>query len=299
VPVSIIECVPNVSEGQDRRAVDRMGDAIRRVAGVRLVDVHMDPDHHRSVLTFLGSPMAVEIAALALAGEVFALIDMERHRGLHPRMGALDVLPFVPLRGATMAEAATAARRVGEALARAHDVPVYFYGAAATAASRRVLIDVRRGEYEGLPRKLRDPAWRPDAGPARFNSRAGAVAVGARDVLVAYNVWLDSYDLDAAQAVARAVRESSGGLPAVQAMGGRLTRRGLTQVAMNLVDYRRTSIPRAFDAVRTEAARLGVAVRRGELVGLAPRAAFEGRSPESVGLVDFASDRYLDSHLPA
>lgn len=298
MPVSILECVPNVSEGQDRRAVDRMSEAIRRVSGVRLVDVHMDPDHHRSVFTFLGSPTGVEAAALAFAAEVFALIDMERHRGLHPRMGALDVLPFVPLRDATMTDAAAVARRVGEALARAHDVPVYFYGAAAAAASRRVLIDVRRGEYEGLPRKLRDPAWRPDAGPARFNSRAGAVAVGARDVLVAYNVWLDSYDLEAAQSVARAVRESSGGLPALQAMGGRLTRRGLTQVAMNLVDYRRTSIPRAFDAVRSEAARLGVAVRRGELVGLAPRAAFEGRSPESVGLVDFAPDRYLDSHLP-
>ena len=298
VPVSILECVPNVSEGQDRRVVDRLGEVVKRFAGVRLVDVHMDADHHRSVLTFLGSPAGVEAAALALAAEVFAAIDMERHRGLHPRMGALDVLPFVPLRGATLTEAAAVARRVGEALAAVHDVPVYFYGAAAGAPARRLLIDVRRGEYEGLPRKLRDPAWRPDAGPARFSSRSGAVAVGARDVLVAFNVWLDARDVEPAQAVARAVRESSGGLPAVQAMGGRLARRGLTQVAMNLLDYRRTSIPRAFDAVRSEAARLGVAVRRGELVGLAPRAAFEGRSPESVGLVDFTADKYLDTHLP-
>ena len=298
MPVSILECVPNVSEGQDRRAVDRLADVVRRASGVRLVDVHMDADHHRSVFTFLGSPTGVESAALAFAAEVFAVVDMERHRGLHPRMGALDVLPFVPLRDATMTDAAAVARRVGEAIGRAHDVPVYFYGAAATAPGRRLLIDVRRGEYEGLPRKLRDAAWRPDAGPARFNARTGAAAVGARDVLVAYNVWLDSNDLEAAQAVARAVRESSGGLPAVQAMGGRLTRRGLTQVAMNLLDYRRTSIPRAFDAVRSEAARRGVAVRRGELVGLAPRAAFEGRTPESVGLVDFSPDRYLDTHLP-
>jgi len=298
VAVSILECVPNVSEGQDRRVVDQLAGAVQRVSGVRLADIHMDADHHRSVFTFLGSPLGVETAALALAAQAFALIDMERHRGLHPRMGALDVVPFVPLRGATMTEVAALARRAGEALARAHTVPVYFYGAAATVPARRLLVDVRRGEYESLPRKLRDPAWRPDAGPARFDPRAGATAVGARDVLVAYNVWLDSRDPEAARAVARAVRESAGGLPAVQAMGVPLTRRGLTQVAMNLLDYRRTSIPRAFDAVRSEAARLGVAVGRGELVGLAPRAAFEGRSPESVGLVDFTPEKYLDTHLP-
>ena len=278
--------------------VDELADALRGAAGVRLVDVHMDADHHRSVLTFLGSPTGVEAAALALAAAVFARIDMQRHRGLHPRMGALDVMPFVPLRGATMTDAVAVARRVGEGVARAHDVPVYFYGAAASAPARRLLIDLRRGESESLPRRLRDPAWRPDAGPARFDPRLGAVAVGARDVLVGYNVWLDSDDLEAAQAVARAVRESSGGLPGVQAVGGRLARRGLTQVAMNLLDHRRTSIPRAFDAVRSEAARRGLAVRRGELVGLAPRAAFEGRSPESVGLVDFTPEKYLDTHLP-
>ena len=297
--VSIVECVPNVSEGRDRRVVDELAATIGRAPGVRLVDVHMDADHHRSVFTFLGSPEGVEAAALALAARVFALIDMERHRGLHPRSGALDVLPFVPLRATTLTDAAAMARRVAETIGRVHELPVYLYGAAATTPERRWLPGVRRGEYEGLPKKLRDPAWQPDAGPARFDPRRGAVTVGARDVLVAYNVWLDSRDAEAARAVARAVRESSGGLPALQAMGVPLPRRGLVQVAMNLLDYRQTSLPRAFDAVRTEAARLGVAVRRGELVGLAPRAAFEGRSPESVGLVDFTAEKYLDTHLPS
>ena len=296
--VSIVQCIPNVSEGQDRRVVDRLADAARRVPGVRLVDIHMDADHHRSVFTLLGSPNGVEAAALAFAAEVFVLVDMERHRGLHPRMGALDVLPFVPLVGMTMAEAVGLARRVGDTVGRSHNLPVYFYGEAATTPARRLLADVRRGEYEGLPKKLREPAWRPDAGPARFDPRLGATAVGARGVLVAFNVWLDSRDPDVARAVARAVRESAGGLPAVQAMGVPLPRRSLVQVAMNLIDYRRTSIARAFDAVRSEAARLGVAVRRGELVGLAPRAAFQGRTPEAVGLVDFTPEKYLDTHLP-
>jgi len=293
----LLECVPNVSEGRDLRAVEAIAFAVRRVPGARLADVHADPDHHRSVFTFLGAPQAVEEAALALAAAVFARVDMREHRGIHPRMGALDVLPFVPLRDLTMADAVAVARRVGERLGREHGLPVYFYGAAATRAERRAVRDIRMGEYEGLPHKLADPAWRPDSGPATFNPRVGAVAVGARDVLVAYNVWLDSTDLGAATAVARAVRESSGGLARVQALGLPLEQRGLVQVSMNLLDYRRTGIARAFDAVTAEAARRGIAVKYAELVGLAPRAAFEGRAPEAVGLGDLAGNAYLDTYL--
>jgi len=196
-----------------------------------------------------------------------------------------------------MADAVAVARAVGERLAADHALPVYLYGAAATAPGRRSLLAVRAGQYEGLPTRLADPSWRPDFGPARFEPRLGALLVGARDVLVAYNVWLDTDDAAAARGIARAVRESAGGLPALQAMGGRLERRGLAQVAMNLLDYRVTSLPQAFDAVRSEAARRGVGVRRGELVGLAPRAAFAGRSPESVGLVDWSDAGYLESYL--
>ncbi len=293
----VLECIPNVSEGRSREAVDRLGRAITQVRGVRLASVHIDPDHHRSVFTFLGAPDPVQAAALALARAVFETVDMRAHQGIHPRLGALDVLPFVPLRDLTMADAARVARVVAERLATDHALPVYLYGAAASAPERRSLLAVRAGQYEGLPTRLADPSWRPDYGPARFDSRLGAVLVGARDVLVAYNVWLDRDDVVAARAIARAVRESSGGLPAVQAMGARLERRGLAQVAMNLLDYRVTSLPRAFDAVRAEAARRGVGVRRGELVGLAPRAAFAGRSPESVGLVDWSEAGYLESYL--
>ena len=289
----VLECVPNVSEGRDQRVLDALAKAIRAIDGVRLADVQADADHHRSVFTFMGVPDAVEAAALALAAAVFARVDMRRHHGVHPRIGALDVVPFIPLRAMTMAEAVARARAVGAALSRVHGVPVYFYGAAATTAARRSLHEVRAGEYEGLPARLGDPAWRPDAGSARFDPAKGATAVGARDVLVAYNVWLDSGDLAAARAIARAIRESSGGLPALQAMGVPLARHGLVQVSMNLLDYRVTSLPRAFDAVSAEAARLGLAVKRGELVGLAPRAAFAGRAPASVGLADLRAEQYL------
>ena len=293
----ILECVPNVSEGRSRETVAALGRAITQVPGVRLASVHIDPDHHRSVFTFLGAPAAVQAAALALARAVFAQVDMRAHQGIHPRLGALDVLPFVPLRGLGMAEATTVARAVAARLAEDHQLPVYLYGAAANAPERRSLLAVRAGQYEGLPTRLADPSWRPDYGPARFDPRLGAVLVGARDVLVAYNVWLEGDDLAAARAIARAVRESAGGLPALQALGARLARRGIVEVAMNLLDYRVTSLPQAFDAVRAEAARRGIGVRRGELVGLAPRAAFAGRSPESVGLVDFDEAGYLESYL--
>jgi glutamate formiminotransferase len=297
VAAPVLECVPNVSEGRSPAVIDRLGRAITQVKGVRLASVHIDPDHHRSVFTFLGAPETVQAAALSLARSVFETVDMRAHQGIHPRLGALDVLPFVPLRDLTMADAVAVARAVGERLAADHALPVYLYGAAATAPGRRSLLAVRAGQYEGLPTRLADPSWRPDFGPARFEPRLGALLVGARDVLVAYNVWLDTDDAAAARAIARAVRESAGGLPALQAMGGRLERRGLAQVAMNLLDYRVTSLPQAFDAVRSEAARRGVGVRRGELVGLAPRAAFAGRSPESVGLVDWSDAGYLESYL--
>jgi glutamate formiminotransferase len=295
----ILECVPNVSEGRDRRLIDRLADSVRSVSGVSLADIHVDPDHHRSVFTFLGTPPAVEAAALALAESVLAGIDMSRHRGVHPRIGALDVLPFIPLRGLTMADAVAVARRVGRLLAERFDLPVYFYGEAASVEERRRLADIRRGEYEGLELKLADPSWAPDCGPASFNSKSGATAVGARRILVAFNVWLDSDDLEIVRAIARIIRESSGGAPGLQAMGIRLAGRGIVQVSMNLLDYRRTSLPRAFDLVQSEAAGRGVSIKQSELVGLAPQEAFHGRSPESLGLADFTPLKLLESHLPA
>jgi glutamate formiminotransferase len=286
-----------VSEGRDLGVVETLADSVRGVAGVTLADIHADPDHHRSVFTFLGAPQAVEAAAVALAAVVFARVDMREHRGIHPRLGALDVMPFVPLRDLTMADAVGIARRVGHAIAAAHTLPVYFYGAAATRADRTTVREIRHGEYEGLAARLTTPAGWPDAGPAVLVPRRGAAIVGARDALVAYNVWLDSRDLGAARDIARAVRESSGGLACVQALGLPLERRGLVQISMNLLDYRRTGIARAYDAVTAEAARRGLTISRAELVGLAPRAAFEGRPPETVGLPDLPDTKYLDAYL--
>lgn len=197
-----------------------------------------------------------------------------------------------------MAEAVAAAHRVGRELGARLDLPIFFYGAAALTPERRSLPAIRRGGYEGLARKLADPAWQPDAGLARLNPRSGATVVGARGILVAFNVWLDSTDLEAARAIARAVRESSGGLPAVQAMGVPLHREGIVQVSLNLLDYRTTSLPKVFEAVRGEATRRGIAVRRSELVGLAPREAFAGAAPESLGLADFAPTKLLEAYLP-
>jgi glutamate formiminotransferase len=293
----IIECVANVSEGRDARALAAVAEAIRAVAGAHLADVHSDPDHHRSVFTFLGTPAGVEAAALALAQAALPRIDMREHRGLHPRLGALDVVPFVPLGATPMAVAVNVARRVGATLAERHALPVYFYGAAARSPARRELPDVRRGGYEALPARLATTAGAPDAGPARFDARAGAAVVGARDVLVAYNVWLDTVDLEIARAVARVVRERDGGLPAVRALGVALPSRGLVQVSLNLLDYRITPLPAVFDRVEREADRHGVAVRRGELVGLAPRAAFGDRAPASVGLPDFTEAAELEAHV--
>lgn len=293
----IVECVPNVSEGRDRARLARFAAAVAATPRVILADVHADPDHHRSVFTFLGPPDAVVTAALALAGAVLAEVDMREHHGIHPRIGALDVVPFVPLAAMTMAEAVALAHRAGRALAARHAVPVYYYAGAARRPEGRTLRELRHGQYEGLPARLASPDGVPDDGPARFDARAGAVLIGARDVLIAYNVWLADDDLAAARAVARVVRASGGGLSAVQALGLPLATRGRAQVSMNLLDYRVTPIPVAFDRVAQECVRVGATVDRAELVGLAPRAAFAGRTPASVGLGEFSAAQALDTHL--
>jgi len=297
ITAPIVGCVPNVSEGRDGARLARFAAAVTATPRVTLADVHADPDHHRSVFTFLGSPSAVARAAMALADAVLAEVDMREHHGIHPRIGALDVLPFVPLAATTMAETVALARSTGRALAVRHALPVYYYAAAARRPDRRTLRELRHGEYERLPARLAEPDGAPDDGPARFDARAGAVLVGARVVLIAYNVWLVGDDLAAARTVARAVRASGGGLPALQALGLPLASRGRVQVSMNLLDYRLTPLPVVFDRVAQECARIGAAIDRAELVGLAPRAAFAGRAPASVGLARFTAAQDLDAHV--
>lgn len=297
--MKMLECVPNFSEGRDAETIDRIAGAVAAVAGVKLADIHRDPDHHRSVFTLLGAPEAVVEAALAAAGVALERIDMCRHDGVHPCIGAVDVVPFVPLGDTPMAAAVSAAREFGGLLGERHAVPVYFYGEAAMHASRRELPVLRRGGYRGLPDRLADPDGRPDAGPAAYRAACGAAAVGARGVLVAFNVNLRSADLEAARSIARAIRESSGGMKAVRAMGVLLASRNLAQVSMNLTDWRVTSMREVFARIRDLAAERGIDVLESELVGLTPRGAFGGATAEELLLVGFSEAKLIESHLPA
>jgi glutamate formiminotransferase len=269
----IVECVPNFSEGRRPVVLDALAASIRAVAGIRLLDVSADPDHNRSVFTFVGASAAVLDAALRSAAVAVERIDLRAHRGVHPRIGAVDVIPIVPLVEGAMPECVALARRLGGVLAERLALPVFFYG----QAGPRTLAQVRRGGFERLRGAIDEPERAPDLGPERVHPTAGAVAVGARDVLIAFNVDLHSPDVAAAREIARAVRESSGGLPAVQAMGVFLQTRGVAQVSMNLLDYRRTPPLAAFQRVEAEAARRGLTVEAGELVGCAPREALPAR----------------------
>ncbi|MGE3509841.1 MAG: glutamate formimidoyltransferase [Vicinamibacterales bacterium] len=293
----MIEAIPNVSEGQRREVISTLESALRRVAGLVVLDVSSDAAHHRSVFTFAGDADAVATASLALVERAIALIDLRTHRGVHPRLGAVDVLPFVPLEGVTLDTCVALARRVGAEAAARWRLPVYLYEAAASSEARRRLEDVRRGEFEGLALRMRDPAWAPDFGPSEPHPSAGALIVGARLPLIAFNVNLDSDDLAVARAIARVVRERSGGLPAVKALGLPLADRGVVQVSMNLTDFTRTSPRVAFEAVRREAARRGVQVRETELVGLIPRAALADTTPAALQLSGFRQDQILEERL--
>ena len=292
----LIECVPNISEGRDQATIERVVGAVRSAPGVTLLDVKSDADHNRSVITYLGEPEAVLAATQALCREAFAALDMRTHRGAHPRMGAVDVVPFVPLRGVTTEEAVLLAHRLGEWIG-AQGVSVFYYEDAAASPERRNLAEVRRGEYEGLAARLDDPRWAPDAGPAEFNPRSGAVAVGARFPLIAFNVNLSTDDLGIADSIARAVRQRDGGFAYVKAMGVALEDRGQVQVSMNLTDYSRTPIHRVVETVRSEAARHGAAVVGCELIGLAPLAAFEETLRHYLQLHEFSLEQIVETRL--
>lgn len=292
----LIECVPNVSEGRDAAAVERMVGAVRATQGVELLDWSADPDHNRSVLTYVGDPEAVLAATQALCREAFAVIDMRTHEGAHPRIGAVDVIPFVPLRGVTDEEAVALARRLGQWIGE-QGVPVYYYQEAATRPERESLPDVRRGEYEGLAAKLATPEGAPDAGPTEFNPRSGASIVGVRFPLIAFNVNLATSDLTVARRIAEAVRFSGGGYRYVRAMGVALEGKGQVQVSMDILQYEKTPIHRVLETVRSEAARYGVAVAGCELVGLAPLEAFEETIRHYLQLHDFSVEQVIESRL--
>jgi glutamate formiminotransferase len=293
VSFTVIECVPNFSEGRRPAVLAALAASIRGVGGVRLIDVSPDLDHNRAVYTFAGAGDAVLEAAFESAAVAVARIDLRAHEGVHPRIGAVDVIPFVPLWGATMEACAALAHRLAERLATRLGLPVYLYGEAARDPAR-TLAAIRRGGFERLRTEIAGPARRPDFGPAHVHPTAGAVAVGAREVLIALNVDLETTDLRAARAIAKAVRESAGGLPAVQAMGVPLASRQLVQVSMNLRDYRRTPPLVAFQRVEAEAARHGIAVAAGELIGCAPRDALPPDPVAALRLRRLRPEQILD-----
>ena len=292
----LLECVPNVSEGRDTRVIDRLADAVTS-GGATLLDVHSDVDHHRSVFTIIGEPDSVECSVLALARAAVEFIDLTKHRGAHPRIGAIDVIPFVPLRLASMRDAVASAHRVGLTLAAEVDVPVFFYAEAAARRNRRELPVVRKGGFERLAERLCAPGWRPDAGPATPHPTAGATVVGARRPLIAFNAVLASDDLGVADAISRRIRTSSGGLPAVQAMGVLLASRGLAQVSMNLLDYRLTPPRTVCERIESEARCLASAIREYELVGCAPAEAFDQWPATLASIANLKESQLLDSGL--
>lgn len=266
---SIIECVPNFSEGRRVEIIDDIVCAILS-AQVKLLDREMDANHNRAVITFAGEPSAVEDAAFRGCQRAARLIDLDAHRGEHPRIGATDVIPFIPISGATMDDCVQIARRVGERIARELDIPVYLYERAATRPERRDLAYIRRGEYEALKQEIAtNPDRAPDFGPARVG-KAGATVVGARPFLIAFNVNLATNDLQIAKDIAKIVREKSGGLKSVKALGFELKDKGIVQVSMNLTDFNVTGMLTAFNAVKAEAEKRGVRVVESELIGLAP-----------------------------
>ncbi len=295
MPVKIVECIPNFSEARRPEVVDQIIAAVQAVPGVGVLDRHSDLDHNRTVLTFVGEPAPVEEAAYAAIAKAAELIDLNQHQGQHPRIGATDVVPFVPISGMTMVECVEMARRLGKRVADNLGIPVYFYEEAAQRPERRNLEDIRRGEYEGLKQAvLEDPARAPDLGPAQLGS-AGATVIGAREALIAYNIYLNTPDVSIAEKIARRVRNSSGGFRYVKAMGVLVG--GLAQVSMNLTNFRRSPMAQITETVRREAARYGASIHHSEIVGLVPNQALVNAARWYLQLDGFENEQLLDSRL--
>jgi glutamate formiminotransferase/formiminotetrahydrofolate cyclodeaminase len=296
--LKLIECVPNFSEGRRQEVINSIADAIRSTPGVTLLDVESNPDHNRSVISFVGEPGPVKQAALAASEKAIELIDLNKHKGEHPRMGAVDVVPFVPLSGATMDDCIALARDFGKEFAERFHVPVFLYEEAASMPERRNLADVRAGEFEGLRDKIgRDPTKKPDLGPDKIHPTAGATAVGAREILIAYNVNLGTNDLATAKKIAHQLRAKDGGLAYVKALGFDLKERGIVQVSMNMTDYHKSQLFKAEELVELFAERYGVPVVGSEIVGLVPMDALVDSAEFYLKLENFSREQILENRL--
>lgn len=293
----IVECVPNFSEGRDEEKIKKIASAFRGRKGVKLLDVQKDGDHNRSVITVVGEPGPLKEAVLAAVGSAIELIDMNTHKGQHPRMGAVDVIPFIPIKNVTMEEVIELSKDVAKTVWETYKFPVILYEASASSAERQNLANVRKGQFEGMPAKLKQPEWKPDFGERKIHPTAGVVAIGARMPLVAFNVNLDTGNVEIANAIARKVRHIGGGLRYCKAMGVELKERGITQVSMNMTDYTQTPLYQALELVRIEAKRYGVNVVGSEIVGLVPMGAIVETASYYMGLENFSASQVLEARI--
>ena len=293
----IMECVPNFSEGRDLQNIDKIVAPFRGKQGVKLLDYSNDEDHNRLVVTVVGEPEPLRDAVLEAIGVAVELIDLNHHQGQHPRMGAVDVVPFIPIRNVTMEEAVALSKEVGKEVAKRYNLPVFLYEKSASAPHRENLAAVRKGEFEGMAEKIKQPEWHPDFGLAERHPTAGTVAIGARMPLVAYNINLNTPSLEIAHDIAKKIRFIGGGLRYCKAMGVELKDRGITQVSINMTDYTRTALYRAFELVRVEARRYGVSIVGSEIIGLVPMEALIDTASYYLGLENFSMEQVLEARM--
>jgi len=293
----IFETVPNFSEGRNKDTIEKILSCFQNKEDIKLLDLHRDKDHNRLVVTAVGGPTALKRAVIEAVGVAVALIDMRAHHGEHPRMGAVDVIPFIPIKNVTMEEAVTLSKETAKEIWETHRLPVFLYEESATLPTRRNLANIRKGQFEGMAEKLTLPEWKPDFGGKKIHPTAGVVAVGARMPLVAYNINLDTDNIEIARAIAKAVRHINGGLRYCKAIGIELNERKITQVSMNMTDYTQTPLYRALELVRFEAKRYGVDIIGSEIVGLVPMAAIVDSAAYYMGLEDFGVDKILEAKM--
>jgi len=297
--VKIIESVPNISEGINKDIIEACVGQIRETPGCTLLHYTSDPSHNRTVITYIGSPEGVEEASVKLAKKAVELIDLTKHTGEHPRMGCVDVMPFIPIKEATIEDCIELSKKVGERIAKEADLPVFLYEASASAPHRQNLASVRKGQFEGMAEKVKDADWIPDFGGRRINPTGGVVAVGARRILIAYNINLNTSDIEIADKISKTIRQSGGGLSHVKAIGVMLKKRNIAQVSINMTDYTKTPLYKVTELVKTEAAKYGAQVTGTELIGLCPMKALIDCAEYYLMIEDFdGSVQVIENHLP-
>lgn len=293
----IIECVPNFSEGRHLNKIEKIVNPFRKKAGVKLLDYQRDKDHNRLVVTVVGDPVAIKNAVIESVGVAVQVIDMNKHKGQHPRMGAVDVIPFIPIKNISMAETVNLSKIVAKEIYAKYQLPVFLYEASATSSERRNLSAIRKGEFENMAEKIKQAEWKPDFGGKAIHPTAGVTAIGARMPLIAFNVNLDTANIDIANQIAKSVRHISGGLKYCKGIGIELKERGIVQVSMNMTDYTQTSLYKSFELIRIEAKRFGVNIVGSEIVGLVPMAALIDTAEYYLGLENFSMDQVLETTI--